>query len=375
VNERSQVEQVVLRSKYVAEHANQAKSSFLSRMSHEVRTPLNAILGFSQWLSYDGLSAQQEDNVREILNSGHHLLELINEVLDLARIESGKLVLDIEHVNLSACINDCIKFVHGLAMDKGVKLNILDFDEALYVYADRLRLKQVIINLSSNAIKYNKSGGKVDIGCVIVSDDYIEIRVIDTGKGISEENIHKLFTPFERLGIDKKGIEGTGIGLVITKDLVELMGGEINCSSVPGEGSCFSFTLPLSQALSNDDAISTSNKQGKALNSTASSIKKIIYIEDNLTNMRLVEQVLCSRDDIDFLSAIIADEGIDVDRKELPDLIILDINLPGMNGVVALRILRNDEVTVHIPVIALYAYSITDYVRRVECGLVDGRPT
>ncbi|MCW9056040.1 MAG: ATP-binding protein [Gammaproteobacteria bacterium] len=371
VTERKKAEKELIHAKQMAEHANQAKSEFLSRMSHELRTPLNAILGFSQLLTYGGLDDQQEDNVKEILNSGHHLLELINEILDLAKIESGRLVLDTVSVDLSACIDECMRFVRNLAIDKNVQLNKLNFDKEIYVYADLLRLKQVLINLISNAIKYNESGGKVDIICEVVSDDFANIFINDTGKGISVDYIDDLFMPFERLGIDKAGVDGTGIGLVITKDLVELMGGTIKCSSVPGEGSSFSFTLPLSQVLVNDDAVSASNNEVKSLKATTSSIKKIIYIEDNLTNMRLVEQVLCSRNDIDFLSATTAEEGIDIVRKELPDLILMDINLPGMNGFEALSILRHDELTAHIPVIALSANAMTHDVRRGEKELFD----
>ena len=197
------------------------------------------------------------------------------------------------------------------------------------------------------------------------SDDYVEVRVIDTGKGISEENIHKLFTPFERLGIDKKGIEGTGIGLVITKDLVELMGGAINCSSVPGEGSCFSFTLPRSQP-SISDASSQLTADNLNYSATPLTTKKILYIEDNPTNLRLVEQVLGSRHDIEFLSAATAEDGLQIVSQEFPDLILMDINLPGMNGFEALAVLRSDEVTAQIPVIALSANAMTHDVTRGE---------
>ena len=363
VTERKQAEQELLLAKEVAEQANRAKSDFLSRMSHELRTPLNAILGFTQLLAYDELTDQQEDNVQEILSSGHHLLELINEVLDLARIESGKLVLDIVSVNLASCINDCFKFVQSLAVDKNVHLNNIDFDDDLCVYADVLRLKQVLINLLSNAIKYNKSGGKVSVNCAIVSDDYIEISVFDTGKGISAENINKLFTPFERLGIDKAGIDGTGIGLVITKDLVELMGGEIKCSSKPDKGSCFSFSLPVNQSPVENNESLHQNEDLNSLNH-ASLMKKIVYVEDNPTNLRLVEQVLGSRHDVEFLSAVTAEEGIEIIKRELPDLVLMDINLPGMSGFDALAVLRSDEITGKIPVIALSANAMTHDVAR-----------
>ncbi|MDH5735804.1 MAG: ATP-binding protein, partial [Gammaproteobacteria bacterium] len=356
----------LLNAKNLAEQANLAKSDFLSRMSHELRTPLNAILGFSQLLSFEELSEQQKDNINEIINSGHHLLDLINEILDLAKIESGKLVLDYSLVGLSACIDECLKVVASLANDKGVQLDKSDMDKDLCLYTDDLRLKQILINLISNAIKYNKPDGRVVIACKTIADQFVEISITDTGKGISVDDMDKLFMPFERMGIEKSGIDGTGIGLVITKDLVELMGGAIKCSSKIDEGSCFSFTLPVNQNVDIEQtsvgAVSVRPEVLPVLNK----VRKILYVEDNLANMKLVRSILGDRPNINFLSAETGEEGLEIARKELPDLILMDINLPGINGYEALALLRQDEKISKIPVVALSANAMTHDIKRGE---------
>ncbi|MDH5472584.1 MAG: ATP-binding protein [Gammaproteobacteria bacterium] len=366
ITERKKAEEELLNAKNLAEQANLAKSDFLSRMSHELRTPLNAILGFSQLLSFEELSEQQKDNINEIINSGHHLLDLINEILDLAKIESGKLVLDYSLVGLSACIDECLKVVASLANDKGVQLDKSDMDKDLCLYTDDLRLKQILINLISNAIKYNKPDGRVVIACKTIADQFVEISITDTGKGISVDDMDKLFMPFERMGIEKSGIDGTGIGLVITKDLVELMGGAIKCSSKIDEGSCFSFTLPVNQNVDIEQtsvgAVSVRPEVLPVLNK----VRKILYVEDNLANMKLVRSILGDRPNINFLSAETGEEGLEIARKELPDLILMDINLPGINGYEALALLRQDEKISKIPVVALSANAMTHDIKRGE---------
>ena len=248
---RKLAEDVIIQAKEEAEQANRAKSEFLSRMSHELRTPMNAILGFAQLMEHDPinpLAPSQLENLHQILKGGWHLLELINEVLDLARVESGKMQVEITDTNVTDLIVECIDMVAPLAAKRQVAIHVeKNLDCQQLVKADNTRLKQVLINLLSNAVKYNIENGSVHIVCTIQGGSMLRINVSDTGKGLSLENQKLLFMPFSRLDADKNGIEGTGIGLVISKRMTELMGGQIGLHNAPGQGCTFWVELPLSQ--------------------------------------------------------------------------------------------------------------------------------
>ncbi|MDH5765018.1 MAG: ATP-binding protein [Gammaproteobacteria bacterium] len=376
ITERKLADDELQHARDVAEKSSQAKSEFLSRMSHELRTPLNAIIGFSQLLSLESLTEQQSQNVEEVLRSGDHLLDLINEVLDLAKIESGKVDLDIEPVMLLDAVNESARFIENLAASNNVEINVgsisgevIGITGDVYVYADKLRLKQVIINLLTNAVKYNRSGGKVDVEFKMLSAAYIEISIIDTGVGISASDMDKLFIPFERLGGSNDKVEGTGIGLVITKDLIELMGGYITCTSKPNTGTRFSFTLPIYTKLP-DQLIEKDAAKDTLMASSTHEIK-VLYIEDNMANLRLVQRVLKVRDNVVFLSASNAEEGIEIATKELPDLVLMDINLPGMDGYQALEVLRSNAATSQLLVVALSANAMSHDMQRADMESFD----
>jgi PAS domain S-box-containing protein len=359
------------RAKFVAEKANLAKSDFLSSMSHELRSPLNAILGFAQ-LMESGTPApteSQKSSIDQILQAGWYLLELINEILDLALIESGKLSLSLEPISLADVLQDCRAMIEPQAQKRSVHLSFTQPDEVTFVHSDRTRVKQVLINLLSNAIKYNRDGGRVEVDCRVTPERRLRVSVRDTGQGLTQEKVIQLFQPFNRLGQEAGSEEGTGIGLVVSKRLIELMGGVIGVDSTVGQGSVFWFELNLAEphALC-DDGQSPQATLALALPQDAQ-LRTVLYVEDNRANMQLVEQLIARRPDMRLLCAEDGTRGVALARMHRPDLILMDINLPGISGLQALKILREDSVTLHIPVLAISANAMP---RDVEKGLEAG---
>ncbi|MDO8894258.1 PAS domain S-box protein [Nitrosomonas sp.] len=358
-------------AKSIAEKANLAKSDFLSSMSHELRSPLNAILGFAQLIESGSppLTPRQKSNIDQILLAGWYLLDLINEILDLALIESGKLLLSLEPMSLNEVMSDCQAMIEPQAQKSGIQLTFPQFDCPYFVKADRTRVKQILINLLSNSIKYNRADGTVAVNYSANTAERIRISITDTGEGLSGENLSQLFQPFNRLGREAGTEEGTGIGLVVSKRLVELMGGEIGVESTVGKGSVFwielNRTVAPQIALDDDHSLAIS----PAKISAEAPLRTLLYVEDNPANLLLVENLLERRPDIHLLSAQDGLRGIEIARASLPDVILMDINLPGINGIHALEILRKDPTTAHIPVIALSANAMPrDIIKGLEVG-------
>jgi PAS domain S-box-containing protein len=358
-------------AKLTAEKANLAKSDFLSSMSHELRTPLGAILGFAQLLESGAPqpTPSQKRSVDQILKAGWYLLELINEILDLALIESGKLSLSLEPVSLAEVMHECEIMVEPQAQQRGISMLFTFCETSYYVNADRTRVKQLLLNLLSNAIKYNRVGGSVVVACTLNLPDSIRISVRDTGAGLTPAQLELLFQPFNRLGQKADVEEGTGIGLVVCKRLVELMGGGIGVDSTVGEGSVFWFELSRTTEPQAAAHRAESAANGQAQLQGDARLYSLLYVEDNPANLMLVEDLIARRPDIRFLSARDAIRGIEVARASLPDVILMDINLPGISGIDALKILSEDPLTAHIPVVALTANAIP---RDIEKGLKAG---
>lgn len=362
----------LLNAKEEAERANLAKSEFLSRMSHELRTPLNAILGFSQLLEAEYLPCEQAQSVAEIQHGGKHLLDLINEMLDLARIESGRLELAVESVELVPLIHECLSLVAPLAKAQGIQLQA-QLPPSLMIQADRVRLRQVLLNLLSNAIKYNRAEGCVDIACH-VEQEWVCIKVRDTGIGISPEFLPRLFTPFERQQDIAANIEGTGVGLALSKRLIESMGGSIDVDSLQGTGSTFSINLPVSNEEHQRMNILPQSSQDDASVTTdlPSTSYCVLYVEDNPANLRLVKRILAPQQDIVLLEACTAEEGLSLALASQPDLILLDISMPLIDGFEVLRRLRSHAGTCAIPVIAVSANAMPrDIARAMDAGFDD----
>jgi len=347
-----------------AQRANRAKSAFLSRMSHELRTPLNSVLGFAQLLELDPLTEEQRESVEYILKAGRHLLELINDVLDISRIETGRLGLSVEPVALGPVVHDAVESIRPLAAQRGLALHGAGSDgdgesplAGLFVLADRRRLTQVLLNLLSNAVKYTPPGGRVDV-LVAQTGDRVSVSVRDTGPGIAPEHLERLFQPFERLGAEESGVEGTGIGLALARGLARAMGGTLEVETAPGSGSTFTVVFAAADAPVGAPVEDRSDAGGAGDDETVvvpGSTGVIVYVEDNAANLELVARALRTRPDVRLLTATTAGEGIALVQQHVPGLVLLDVHLPDGDGREVLRALRGDPRTADIPVVALSA--------------------
>ncbi len=374
ITEVKRAEERVLQAKEQAEKANRAKSEFLSSMSHELRTPLNAILGYTQLFEYDGnLKSQQIENVREIRKAGEHLLQLINDVLDLAKIESGNMTVSLEPVLMSRLLDECFTLVQTQADARGIRLaaSVATFANT-YVIADHVRCKQALLNLLSNAVKYNRVGGEVEVTLVAQEDQKLRIGVRDTGRGIPLQRQREVFQPFNRLSAENSNIEGSGVGLVITKQLVEMMQGKLDFSSTEGVGTTFWMDFPVAAEWNVETLPQSSKKDYSPAVLQVQRKCKVLYVEDNPSNIRLLQQIFARYPQLELEVAEEAFLGIYKARSNNPDLVILDINLPGMDGYEVLSVLKNDPSTGKVPVIGLSANAMPyDIERGRNAGFFD----
>ena len=341
-------------------------------MSHELRTPLNAILGFAQLdrrSDAPAPSPAQKVSIDQILQAGWYLLALINEVLDLSLIKSGKLSFSNEKMSLPEVLTDCRAMMEPLALKRSITMSFPDFDEPCFVMADRTRVRQILVNLLSNAIKYNRPNGTIKVECAVRKEGYLRVSVSDTGMGLTPDKLKQLFQPFNRLG-QEAGIEqGTGIGLVVTKRLVEVMKGTIGVESAVGSGTQFWIDLVMTSPPRHDftQADAATRAQNKV--KFAGPVQTVLYVEDNPANLKLVTMLIARRPDLHLLTAETGNLGVELAQAHLPDVILMDINLPGISGLKVMSILSKDTPTAHIPIIALSANANP---RDVERGLAEG---
>lgn len=371
IDARKRSEGLLETAKEDAEMSNHAKSEFLSRMSHELRTPLNSILGFAQVLQMGELTERSRECVEHILKGGKHLLGLIDEVLEISRIEAGRLALSPEPVQVAEVIRQAFDMIRPIAAASGVEISGIEaVREQIYVTADRQRLQQVLLNLLSNAVKYNSKNGRVELSCETLQSGRVRINVTDTGPGISPENQRRLFTPFERLNADRTGIQGTGLGLALSRKLVASMGGLLQVDSRLACGSTFYIELAAAEG-----PLQRVQRKGGALNFTAQSQLvrgTVLYVEDNVSNVRLMEHLLAYRPEVRLLVAMQGRMALDLAVEHMPDLIFLDLHLPDMPGDQILPQLRNDPRTRHIPVVMISADATPGQIRRLlEAGATD----
>jgi len=351
-------------AKEEAEKANTAKSAFLSSMSHELRTPLNAILGFGQLLQSDTeapLTDDQQDNLHYIVDSGQHLLALINQVLELSSIESGKTELHLEYISLNNIVDDTIASLLPIAQESHIKINVLS-NEMLNINCDYTKLKQILINLISNAIKYNHESGQVTINWELVNNTTVRINIRDSGKGISTSNQAHVFTAFNRLGQENSNIEGTGIGLLVTKELVELLEGRISFESIEHQGSNFWFELPYAELIPpiKQTNLPQEPESDNELAKNITELKNILYVEDNFANRKLMQSFFSKQKNYHLQMAETGELGWEITEKNKFDLILMDMNLPGISGKELTQKLKASEKYKHTPIIAMTAAAMTE---------------
>ena len=378
VTERTELERELRRSREEAVAANLAKSEFLSRMSHELRTPLNAVLGFAQLLELGELTAEQQEAVDQISGAGRHLLDLINEVLDISRIESGQLTLSREPVSLRQVVQEAVPLVRPLAAARRITLAHPDLARCgQYVMADHQRLKQVLLNLLSNAVKYNRDGGRVDlewgpeqapVGEPLddAGPGQVWVHVRDTGRGIAEEDLPRLFTPFDRLGAEQLDVDGSGVGLTISLKLVEAMGGSLEVDSQVGRGSTFSVVLEAAEESVPEDVMLAQPAGGLRI------ARVVLYVEDNLSNLRLMERVVALRPSWQLVHALYGSLAVDLARSRQADLVLLDLHLPDLLGLEVLERLRADGRTSAVPVWVVSADATRSQRQRLLAAGADG---
>ncbi len=363
IDKRRRAEEELRAATQAAEAANLSKSQFLSRMSHELRTPLNAIIGFGQLLELDDLTDVQRDSVDHVLKGGRHLLTLINEVLDISRVEAGELTLSPEAVLASDVLDDAVSLIRPLAQQRGITVHVDTGACACHVFADRQRVKQVLLNLLSNAIKYNRAQGSILVRCEQTPTS-LRIDVRDTGIGIAADRLDLLFTPFERLGAEQTGEEGTGIGLALSKKLTEAMGGTLTASSIAlGQGSTFSLTLPRVEGpververLGGLPGIEIPSSDQRAV---------VLHVEDNASNVTLVERILSVRPNVQVVATMQGTLGVELARQHRPAVVLLDLHLPDLDGEEVLRQLRDHPETSTVPVVIVSADATRGQVQRI----------
>lgn len=366
VTERERTEQQLRLAKDEADRANNAKSEFLSRMSHELRTPLNAILGFSQLLERQNPTETQRARVTHIMNAGRHLLDLINEVLDLSRIEAGRMQLSVEPVSVAVALAEAIDLMRPMAAERSIDLiTPPDIDPSWHVLADRQRLKQVLLNLLTNGVKYTPAKGRVAVSVAPSSADKYRIVVSDTGAGISPDKLSRVFTPFDRLGAEQSEVQGTGLGLALSRRLIDSMGGSIGLTSDLGHGSTFWIELPQSPSPLQTVGIRARKTEPRLPLTTATDKRRILYIEDNLSNLTLIEQILEEHPEVELMTAMQGNIGLELARRHEPDLILLDLHLPDIPGWDVLAKLKESERTSDIPAVVISADATARQIERL----------